>query len=104
MGIVKTEHFENLDELDPGIGRNRLRANYYMRFLKMKNLLPIFWVIMLSIFIIYNVILDEKVLSSQNVSNDFLSKFLVEKIGSKLKTDVIEENVTIIVEYEEYNE
>ena len=102
MGIIKTEHFENLDELDTEIGRNRLRANYAW-FLKMKNLLPIFWVIMLSIFIIYNVILDEKVFSSQNVSNDFLSKFLVEKIGSKLKTDVIEENVTIIVEYEEYN-
>ena len=102
MGIIKTEHFENLDELDTEIGRNRLRANYAW-FLKMKNILPIFWVIMLSIFIIYNVILDEKVLSSQNVSNDFLSKFLVEKIGSKLKTDVIEENVTIIVEYEEYN-
>ena len=103
MGILKTEQFENLDELDQGIGRNRLRANYAW-FLKMKNLLPIFWMIMLSIFIIYNVILDEKVLSSQNVRNDFLSKFLVEKIGSKLKTDVIEENVTIIVEYEEYNE
>ena len=104
MGIVKTEHFEKLDELDPGIGRNQLRANYYMRFLKMKNLLPIFWMIMLSIFIIYNVILDEKVLSSQNDNNDFLSKILVEKMGSKLKTDVVEENITVIVEYEEYNE
>ena len=52
MGILKTEHFENLDELDQGIGRNRLRANYYTRFLKMKNILPIFWMIMLSIFII----------------------------------------------------
>ena len=64
MGIVKTEHFENLDELDPGIGRNRLRANDYTRFLKMKNLLPIFWMITLIIFIAYNVILDEKMLSS----------------------------------------
>ena len=70
----------------------------------MKNLLPIFWLIMLSIFIIYNVILDEKVLSSQNVNNDFLSKILVEKMGSKLKTDVVEENITLFVEYEEYNE
>ena len=70
----------------------------------MKNLLPIFWVIMLSIFIIYNVILDEKVLSSQNVNNDFLSKAIVEKFGSKLKTDVVKENITAIIEYEEYNE
>ena len=70
----------------------------------MKNILPIFWLIMLSIFIIYNVILDEKELSSQNVNNDFLSKIIVEKFGSKLKTDVVEENITAIIEYEEYNE
>ena len=85
MGIVKTEHFENLDERDPGIGRNRLRANSYMRFLQMKNLLPIFWMIMLIIFIAYNVILDKKMLSSQNNNNVFLSKLLLEKMGSKLK-------------------
>ena len=102
MGILKTEQFENLDELQQGIGRNRLRANYYKRFLKMKNL--IFGMTMISIFIIYDVILDKKVLSSQNVNNDFLSKILVEKLGSKLKTDVVEENITVIIEYEEYNE
>ena len=105
MGIIKTEHFENLDELDTEIGRNRLRANYYTRFLKMKNLFSIFWLIMLSIFITYNVILDEKMLSSQNDNNDFLSEILLEKMGSKLKIDVVEENITdIIIEYEEYNE
>ena len=70
----------------------------------MKNLLPIFWVILLIIFITYNVILDEKMLSSQNDNNDFLSKILLEKIGSKLKIDVVEENITDIIEYEEYNE
>ena len=70
----------------------------------MKNLLPIFWLIMLIIFITY-VILDEKMLSSQNDNNDFLSKILLEKMGSKLKIDVVEENITdIIIEYEEYNE
>ena len=71
MGIIKTEHFENLDELDTEIGRNRLRADYYTRFLKMKNILPFFWLIMLIIFITYNVILDEKMLSSQNDNNNF---------------------------------
>ena len=70
----------------------------------MKNLLPIFWLIMLIIFITYNVILDEKMLSSQNDNNDFLSKILLEKIGSKLKIDVVEENITDVIEYEEYNE
>ena len=105
MGIIKTEHFENLDELDTEIGRNRLRADYYTRFLKMKNILPIFWMIMLITFITYNVILDEKMLSSQNDNNDFLSKILLEKMGSKLKIDVVEENITdLIIEYEEYNE
>jgi len=60
---------------------------------------------MLIIFITYNVILDEKMLSSQNDNNDFLSKILLEKMGSKLKIDVVEENITdIIIEYEEYNE
>ena len=70
----------------------------------MKNILPIFWMLMLIIFITYNVILDEKMLSSQNYNNDFLSKILLEKIGSKLKIDVVEENITDIIEYEEYSE
>ena len=105
MGIIKTEHFENLDELDTEIGRNRLRADYYTRFLKMKNILPFFWLIMLIIFITYNVILDEKMLSSQKNNNDFLSKILLQKMGSKLKIDVVVENITdTIIEYEEYNE
>ena len=105
MGIIKTEHFENLDELDTEIGRHRLPANYYTRFLKMKNLLPIFWMITLIIFIAYNVILDGKMLSSQNNNNVFLSKLLLEKMGSKLKIDVVEENITdTVIEYEEYNE
>ena len=43
-------------------------------------------------------------LSSQNDNNDFLSKILLEKTGSKPKIDVVEENITDIIEYEEYNE
>ena len=35
----------------------------------------------------------------------FLSKLLLEKMGSKLKIDVVEENITdTVIEYEEYNE
>ena len=44
-------------------------------------------------------------LSSQNDNNNFLSKILLEKMGSKLKIDVVKENITdLIIEYEEYNE
>ena len=43
-------------------------------------------------------------ISSQNDNNDFLSKKFLEKMGSKLKIDVVEENITDIIEYEEYSE